>query len=330
VADDATGGEELLLALDFGGTKISASLAARGGSEWLGLRRRPSPAGADAASDYGTALELAGELLAGRRPAAIGVSFGGPVWAEEGRVKLSHHVPGWEGVPLAEKLRGDLGAPVVIENDGIIAALGEHRYGAGRGARSVLYLTVSTGVGGGLVLDGRIFHGADGMAGHVGHLRLEPEGPPCVCGSRGCLEAIAAGPAIAAEARRRIAGAPAAGAELLRRAGGDPGAITARDIAEAASAGDELGLALMTRSASALGIGIGSAANLVNPDKILVGGGVSKAGPVLWDTMGRVARETAMPEVSLDLAPAGLGDDAPLWGAVALAQDLVVDPGTAR
>lgn len=313
----------LVLALDFGGTKISAAAARRGGREWLGLQRRASPPGSDADSDYRAALELASAVLAGNRPAAVGVSFGGPVWADSGVVKLSHHVPGWEGVPLAERLRAEFGAPVAVENDGIIAALGEYRYASRPDVGSLLYLTVSTGVGGGVIIDGRIWHGADGMAGHVGHLRLEPDGPPCVCGSRGCLEAIAAGPAIAAEATRRILSEQAGGSALLGRIGGDADAITARDVAEAAAAGDELAFAVMERAAGALGIGIGSAANLLNPDTIRVGGGVSKSGPVLWEVMRKVARETAMPEVRLDLAPAALGDDAPLWGAVALAEDAI-------
>jgi glucokinase len=360
----------LLLALDFGGTKLSAAVAAVGpltagdsvdasgavavgavagaqvagsevfggpvttGSEeapgWLALERRASPPGSNAESDLRIAVELARAALAGRRPAAVGVSFGGPVWHETGVVKLSHHVPGWEGVALAERLSGEFGVPVVVENDGIIAALGEHRFGAGRGASSLLYITVSTGVGGGIVLDGRILHGADGMAGHVGHLRLERDGPPCVCGSRGCLEAIAAGPAIAAEARRRIALDPDGGADLLASVDGDVSAITAHLLADAASKGDQLALGVIERAATALGAGIGSAANLLNPERVLVGGGVSKAGPALWNVMRRVARETAMPEVSLELAPAGLADDAPLWGAIALAADHLAGPARTK
>jgi glucokinase len=163
----------------------------------------------------------------------------------------------------------------------------------------------------------------------VGHLRLEPDGPACVCGSRGCVESIASGLAIAAEARRRIAGDPGAGAALLALARGDPAAVSASHVAQAAKAGDPLASGLIERAATALGIGIGSAANLVNPERILVGGGVSKSGPVLWDTMRRVARETAMPEVSLNLVPAALADDAPLWGAVALASDRISE-GQAR
>ena len=315
----------LLLALDFGGTKLSAAVTAAGEQEWIGLERQLSPAGSDARSDYRIALELAARLLGDRSPAAVGVSFGGPVWADSGTVKLSHHVPGWEGVPLAERLRDELRAPVAVENDGIIAALGEYRYGAGRGTSSLLYLTVSTGVGGGIILNGEVWHGADGMAGHIGHLRLEPDGPACVCGSRGCLESIASGPSIAREARERIARDEEAGAALLAACDGDPAKLTARSIARAAESGDALALALMERAGTALGIGIGSAANLLDPERILVGGGVSKAGEPLWRPLLTEARETAMPEVTLEIIPAGLGDDAPLWGAVALAEDLLTE-----
>lgn len=312
-----------ILALDFGGTKISAATFHRGAAQWESLERRLSPPGGNAQNDLRTALELSQEVLGEREPAAVGVSFGGPVWAESGTVRLSHHVPGWERMPLGRTLQDRFKVPVAVENDGIIAALGEYRYGAGGGAESLVYLTVSTGVGGGIILNGRIWRGSDGMAGHIGHLRLEPDGPPCVCGSRGCLESIAAGPSIAAEARRRIELHPERGRALLEAAGGDPHRLDAKAIAKAAAAGDELAHAVMRRAAWALGAGIGSAANLLNPNLFLVGGGVSKAGPVLWDEMRRVARETAMPEVSLELAPAGLGDDAPLWGAVALAAELL-------
>ena len=316
----------LLLVLDFGGTKISAAALVAGEKEWLGLERRASPPGANAASDYATAIELAATWFAHDPPAAVGVSFGGPVWERSGTVKLSHHVPGWEGMPLADELRREFGAPVRVENDGIAGALGEYRFGDGRGVNSLLYLTVSTGVGGGIILNGEVWHGADGMAGHVGHLRLEPDGPECVCGSRGCLESIAAGPAIAREARERIARDPESATALLELVGGDPARLTAREVAQAAGDGDPLALSLMERAGTALGTGIGSAANLLNPDRVLVGGGVSKAGDPLWRPLLASARGTAMPEVSLDVRIAGLGDDAPLWGAAALAHDLLERP----
>jgi glucokinase len=318
-----SGEKRLLLALDFGGTKISAATAYLGSTAWLAHERRLSPAHADANSDISTALELAEHVLDDRKPAAVGVSFGGPVWPDKGVVRLSHHVPGWESVPLAEALGDRFGAPVRIDNDAIVATLGEHKYGAGQGINDLVYITVSTGVGGGIMSEGRILRGADDIAGHVGHMRIEPKGPPCVCGSRGCLESIACGPAIAAEAVRRAQLEPVAGARLLEHAEGGADAVTAKDVFDLARGGDALCAAVVNRAAVALGIAIGNVANLVNPRRILVGGGVSKGGAILWDVMRQVARETAMPEVTLDLRPAALGDDAPLWGAVVLAEWVV-------
>ena len=138
------------------------------------------------------------------RLVAIGVSFGGPVDAARGLVRLSHHVPGWEEIPLADRLQAELGAPAAVDNDANVAALGEWRFGAGQGTASLLYVTISTGIGGGWVLGGRIWGGADGMAGEIGHMIVRPGGAPCACGRRGCAEAEACGWAIAAKARERL------------------------------------------------------------------------------------------------------------------------------
>ena len=143
----------MILALDFGGTKLSAA-GWRAGESFAALERHSKPPGADAAYDLRAMLELAESVMAGAAPEAVGVSFGGPVRAEVGVVRLSHHVPGWEELPLAARLGARYGVPVRIDNDANAAALGEYRYGAGRGCHSLLYLTVSTGVGGGWVLKG--------------------------------------------------------------------------------------------------------------------------------------------------------------------------------
>ena len=150
-------------------------------------------------------LRMARGLLAQvpGRLVAIGVSFGGPVDAARGLVRLSHHVPGWEEIPLADQLQAELGVPAAVDNDANVAALGEWRFGAGQGAASLLYVTISTGIGGGWVLGGRIWGGADGMAGEIGHMIVRPGGAPCACGRRGCAEAEASGWAIAAKARDR-------------------------------------------------------------------------------------------------------------------------------
>ena len=307
-----------------------AGVLVRGESEWRDQRRVFSPHDADARYDLETVFCLARDLLAGERPAAIGVSFGGPVDASTGVVRLSHHVPGWENVPLREMLEKQFGAPASVDNDANVAALGEHRFGAGRGYDSLLFITVSTGVGGGWILNGQPWRGAGGMAGEIGHTIVEPNGPVCVCGKRGCVERLASGPYVALRAREWLESQPKRG-QILRALpspdhpdqviGDDLGGITAQLVSQAAAQGDELAWEMLEVSARALGIAIGNTANLVNPQRFVLGGGVAKAGDRFWEVVRGVAREIAMPEIDFDVVPSALGDDAPLWGAVGLAED---------
>lgn len=336
--------EALILALDFGGTKLSAALFAveddltqgrrdaktqgdsysaslRAGvfalnsASLLETRRVMTPNDADAAYELAAMLALARELLAGRAPAAVGVSFGGPVDHSTGIVRLSHHVRGWEAMPLRDWLEAEFGAPAVVENDANVAALGEHHFGAGRGETDLMYVTVSTGVGGGWILGGRPWRGYAGMAGEIGHTVVDPAGPLCLCGKRGCVERLASGPYMAAD----WAGERGKGSRG-EDGGGTRGSVTltGEDVTVAAAAGDEAARAILLRGGWALGVGIGNAANLINPRRFVLGGGVTKAGELWWAEVRRAARSTALPEVEFDIVPAELGDDAPLWGAVAL------------
>lgn len=333
----------VILALDFGGTKHTAGVlevralwnyspSAQPGEEitpgvtgelWTAVRREFAPPGSSAQTDLRLMFDMASDLLAGSRPAAIGVSFGGPVDSQQGVVRLSHHVPGWENIPLASLLWEEFGAPARVDNDANAAALGEYRFGAGRGYSSLLYITVSTGVGSGWILDGEPWRGHGGMAGEIGHTVVDPSGLLCLCGKHGCVERFASGPYMAADARELLARHPEQGALLRALAGGDLEKIDARMLSQAAEQGDELAWSVLERGARALGTGIGNAANLVNPQRFILGGGVTKSGPRWWETVRAAARSTALPEVEVDIVPARLGDHAPLWGAVALAQDLV-------
>jgi glucokinase len=323
----------LLLALDFGGTKLTAGLAASGERRWRAHQRVPSPPGSNAQSDLEIMMRLARDLLATAKAplAAVGVSFGGPVNAAQGLVLLSHHVPGWEKVPLREWLEQRLGVPAAVDNDANVAALGEHRFGAGQGCDSLMYITVSTGVGGGWILNGQPWRGADGMAGEIGHMVVDPDGPLCLCGKRGCVERLASGPYIAQRAREWLQAQPDRGHVLRNLAGGGPSfhsgqaseAITAELVAQAADQGDDLAWEALKVAAWGLGVGIGNAANLMNPERFVLGGGVTKAGERFWEVVRRTAHETALPEVHFDVVPAALGDDAPLWGGIALAEDQV-------
>ncbi len=310
----------VLLALDFGGTKLSAAIAGIGERNWRASARVHSPPNKNARYDFDTMLALARRLLASRVPKAVGVSFGGPVDAARGRVILSHHVPGWEDTPLRDQLQNAFGAPVSIDNDANVAALGEYTFGAGQGCASLLYVTVSTGVGGGWVFDGKIFHGADGMAGEIGHIIVDPQGPLCVCGRRGCVEAMACGPAIARNARERLMANPSAGEILRGLIGNNLDALTAEVVSRAADGGDELARQVIDEAARALGFGIGTAITLMNPERVIVGGGVSKSGEKYFTELRAAARTNTLPQMRVDSVPAALGDDAPLWGAMALAE----------
>ena len=319
---------EFVLVLDYGGSKLSAalySLVLTTQQAWLDLRRAASPSEPTAASDQTTMLSLAGELLAAHgRPSAVGVSFGGPVDYQRGLVRLSHHVPGWEDTPLARQLEETFQVPVRVDNDANVAALGEARYGAGIGRSSLMYLTISTGVGGGLVINRRPWRGAGGMAGEIGHMTINPEGPLCLCGKRGCVERYASGPYMAQDARRLVSEDPERGRVLLELADGNPENITGMLVSQAAEQDDPIALQVLERGAWALGIGIGNAANLFNPQAFILGGGVTKAGEFWWQTVRKYARHAALPDVEFELLPAQLGDDAPLWGAVALAEGALI------
>jgi glucokinase len=327
--------ERLLLALDFGGTKLTAGLAASGERRWQAHRVVASLPGSNAQSDLEIMMGLAQDLLAspplhppqfgGERGgvAAVGVSFGGPVDWARGLVLLSHHVPGWEKFPLRDWLQDQLGVPAAVDNDANAGALGEHRFGAGQDCDSLMYITVSTGVGGGWILNRQLWHGADGMAGEIGHIVVDPDGPVCPCGKRGCVERLASGPYIAQRAREWLKVQPERGRVLRALAEGDLSGITAELVAQAAAQGDDLAWEVLEVAAWALGVGIGNAANLVNPERFVLGGGVTKAGDRFWEVVCHIARETALPQVHLDVVTAVLGDDAPLWGAIALAEDLI-------
>ncbi|MCB8966533.1 MAG: ROK family protein [Ardenticatenaceae bacterium] len=311
--------DKWILAFDFGGTKLSAALLSTAALQdarpiWSAQRRVYSPADGDAQYDIQTMTALGRELLGERTATAVGVSFGGPVDYETGVVRLSHHVPGWDDVPLQALLAKEFAAPVRVDNDANVAALGEWRFGAGRGVADLFYLTISTGVGGGWVLNGRSWRGYEGMAGEIGHTVVDPHGPRCLCGKQGCVERLASGPYMAADYQ--------AMRHSTEEASGSP--VTGQVVAQLAMAGDETAVYLIQRGAWAIGTGIGNVANLINPQMFVLGGGVTKSGDLWWDGVRQAARATALPQVHFEIVAALLGDDAPLWGAVALVEDLLL------
>jgi glucokinase len=301
-------GRRLVLALDYGGTKHRVAVAEAGARSWLVEGRAIMPPGADAQADLVIMRGLASRLLGrvGGRLVAVGVSFGGPVDPASGTVRRSHHVPGWEDLPLRERLAAEYGVPVAVANDANAAALGEWSYGAGQGASSLLYVTVSTGIGAGLVWGAEIYGGADGLAGELGHVTARPGGVECTCGRRGCLETEAAGPAIARIMRERMGAGPAFTG-------------SASDVARLARAGDPIAREVIDYAAATFGAGLAGAINLINPERVILGGGVTEAGERWWSVVRATARAQVLPEIRVEIQPAALGGDSPLWGAVALA-----------
>ncbi|HWQ14643.1 MAG TPA: ROK family protein [Roseiflexaceae bacterium] len=315
-----------ILGLDFGGTKLAAGLIDPASGAVVARALCPTPASGGAEASLAAMFELAGGLLgsagsshATRHPppatlTAVGVSFGGPVEADGRTVRLSMHVPGWEGMPLAGRLERAFGVRAAVANDGDAAALAEHRFGAGRGVRHMLYLTVSTGIGGGVIVDGRLHRGERAWAGEVGHQILKPDGPPCPCGRNGCLESLASGLSVAREARARLrtTGAPPS---LLAALPVDE--VTARAVAAAAAQGDALAQEVWGAAMEWLGIGVSSAANLLNPGRVVLGGGLTRAGALLFGPVRRVAAYRALDPL-LEIVPAALGDDVGILGGAAL------------
>lgn len=330
----------LILALDFGGTKLSAAATRfplSSSPEWLARRRVYTPDAADGRFEYAAMLAMARELVAEvGQPAGIGVSFGGPADVTNGLVRLSHHVAGWENVPLADWLADAFAVPVVVDNDANAAALGEHRFGAGQGLDDLFYVTVSTGVGGGWVLNGEVYRGRGRMAGEIGHVVVNPGGMACVCGKQGCVEAEACGPAIAKRMQALAKEFPEWGRPFvgwLEMHGNSQSSIenrqssinfTAQEVNAAAHDDIFLARQVLTEAGSFLGQGLGVVCNLMNPQRIILGGGVTKSGPLWWEAVRNTARTHALPEVAVEIVPAELGDDAPLWGAAALAGERLI------
>ena len=305
-----------LLGLDFGGTKLAAGLWRVGAPTLTRAARCGTDVAAGAAGALRSMTDMARRLLAdaGVEPGGlggVGVSFGGHVDAEAGLVLRSVHVPGWENWPLGADLAAEFGVPAPVENDANAAALAEWRFGAGQGQPSLLYLTVSTGIGGGLVLNGEIYRGRHGMAGEIGHTVVAPNGPLCPCGRRGCLEAVAAGPAIARLARERLAADPMRPSLLRERPD-----FQAQEVAAAAEAGDPPAREAVDEALGYLGLGVANAVNLLDPGCVVLGGGVTRMGSPLFNRVRQLVGEHAL--VPCDIRSAELGDDVGVWGALAV------------
>ncbi len=315
--------ERLVIGIDLGGTKTSTALVDCSGRIIAHDYQKTRVAEGQEAV-IGSMLDGARRVMAQAgvtraQVAAAGIGAPGPLEIETGVVVAPPNLPDWERVPLKQLVEDGLGITAFIENDANAAALGEYRFGAGRGTRHMIYVTVSTGIGGGLILDGRLYHGASGMAGEVGHTTLVPYGPLCGCGNRGCLEALASGTSIARRARERIArGVPTLMADL---AGGDLERITAKLVAEAADRGDTEAQDILAEAMDYLGIGMANLVNLFNPQVIVIGGGLTNIGEALFEPVRRAIDRHAFPAPAqaVRVVRAELGDDVGVLGAAAVA-----------
>jgi glucokinase len=318
-------GQGLAIAIDLGGTQLRAALVDASGAIIARASAATDVFGGPPAIVAQMQQLCAGIGLEEHRSGIVGlgVCAPGPLDSETGTIIGIPTLPGWEDFPMAATLAQKFGLPVAVENDGIAAANGEWRFGAGRGLRHLVYVTVSTGIGGGVVVDGRLLHGRRGLAGHVGHMIIAPDGPTCSCGARGCFEALASGSALA-EAGRQAAATHRSGA-LARLPAHD---VTARDVVDAARGGDDVAAALMDAEATWLGTGFSNLAHLYSPEAIVMGGGVSQAFDLLNSKIVAAFEACAMPPFrTTRIVAAELGDNAGLVGAAALVRDKEAQSG---
>jgi glucokinase len=311
-----------VIGIDIGGTKLATVVADKDGNILQKVRK---PTESEKGPRHAVQLLLAMvdeviDLAELRREdiAGIGVSCGGPLDTKTGIIYSPPNLPGWDALPLKEMIESEFHIPTVIENDANASALAEARFGGGRGYDYVLYMTMSTGIGGGIVANGEIYHGANDSAGEVGHQILLPDGPLCGCGQYGCLEALCSGPAIARRAQEAITDQPHT--KILAHADGQIDAVRSEHVLQAARDGDALAIALVEETAYYMGWGIANLVNILNPQIVLLGTIAVAAGDLLLDPIRRTVTEMAMqrPLETVKIMPAELGDSIGDLAAISL------------
>jgi glucokinase len=309
------------IGVDVGGTKVLGGVVDELGTV-VKTARRDTPREGGAALTQAIA-DVAKELMSDFTIDSVGVSAAGFVSSDRKTMLATPNIAGWNGVDLDYQLTSLIGLPVVIENDANAAAWGEARFGAGRGKRHMLMLTVGTGIGGGIVVNGELYRGAFGIAAEIGHIRVVPEGHLCGCGARGCFEQYGSGNALMRHAREAIAASPDIARNLLSHGDGTLEGLTGKAITDAARDGDAVALAAFNTTAQWLGAGIASLAVVLDPECVVIGGGVIDAGEILLKPT-REALERSMPFAGKHPYPeiigAQLGNEAGLVGVADLAR----------
>jgi glucokinase len=304
------------IALDLGGTQVRAALVHDGRV----LRRAAMKT--DVAGGPAAVMEQFSALVGRitdedtmRGVGGIGICSAGPLDTETGVVLDIPTIPGWRNFPFRDAAATRFALPAILENDAIAAAVGEWRHGAGQGLRHLVYATISTGIGGGVIADGRVLRGRKGMAGHIGHIRLMQDGPRCFCGTPGCFEALASGSALGARAREAADRNPSGFLGMASRSE----SVDARHVIAGARQGDGECLTMIDAQARYLGQGFTAAIHAFSPERVIMGGGVSQGFDLLAPGIHAVIRRDAVtPFRDVEVVPAALGDDAGLVGAASL------------
>ncbi len=322
--DSMNNEKQPVLAVDVGGTKILSALV-DGDNRIVGRDRVLSQAmeGPEAVLSR---IEESAERVCGKSGYrvqdvhSISIAFAGILDINRGLVTAAPNLPDWDNVPLRDMIAERYAVDTFLINDASAAALAEHRLGAGRGVKTMLYLTVSTGIGGGIIINNELFLGASGCAGELGHITVDPDGPACNCGSTGCLEMLASGTAMALDARNRIKKGEKS---MLTEMVPDSEAITAIHIADAAEKGDALARDVIGQASFYLGVGLAGLVDAFNPELVVIGGGVSKIGEPLLGPARQVMKQRAfpLPGSVVRVVTAELGDDVGVLGAALYARE---------
>jgi len=313
-----------VLAVDLGGTKIIAAIVSNQG-RILAKEYCPTLADEGPQSVMNRIFSTVDRLLSAKsmdtsQLNSISLAAPGAIDLDQGLVTLSPNLPDWHDIPLRDIVKEKYRVSTFLLNDASAAALGEHHSGAGKGIKNLIYLTVSTGIGGGIIIDDKLYAGACGSAGEIGHMTIDINGPRCSCGNVGCLEMLASGTAVAREAIRRISqGEKSSLTDIMS---GNIESITAEKVDIAARGGDSLAKEVISQAATYLGVGMVNLVNIFNPEMIIVGGGMAKMGDRLLDPARQVVMERAFPLLAqaVCIVPAQLGEDAGVLGAAVFAR----------
>ena len=315
--------QQHILGIDIGGTKLAVGVSTAQG-RLLSSERIPTNSGEGPQRMIARLAEVCLRVIdqSGVKVDAAGVGCVGPLDQKTGYVINPVNLHGWKEVPLVDILKNDLKMPVFLDNDANAAALGEHRFGAGRGMANMVYLTISTGIGGGIIINHQLYQGENGNAGELGHMSVNFAGRPCGCGNLGCIEQYASGTAIATRAREAVKAAGNTDTALLSLAG-TIDQINGQVVVQAVLQGDPLACRVWDETIVALGSCMVSVIHIFNPRRIVLGGGITNAGDLLFVPLRKQTKKHAMPTLHdiCDIVPAELGDQVGVLGAVAVGLD---------